>query len=146
MFKSEVQPMQRFTTFSGSAATGQPGNRAIVQGVLLPKIKLLLPLPDIAQRFSSLHQPSPEFIQSLLGLIRRLKEFLQSPKDAKQSLRGFHQPLLGFIQRFFGLHQSLREAKQSLPDAHQPSFTPFLPKIPVFPHFPALNHQLSTNH
>jgi hypothetical protein len=98
-------------------ATAQPRNRAIVQEILLPPIRLLPPLPGIAQRFFTLHQSSQEFIQPLRGLIRRLMEFIQSPKAANQPLVGFHQSLLGFIQRFFGLNQSLREANQSLPDA-----------------------------
>jgi hypothetical protein len=141
------EPVTSDVACSGqNRATAQPRNRAIVQGVLLPLITLLPSLPELTQRFSSLHQLSPEFFQPLHGLIRRLKEFLQSSKDAKQSLRGFHQPLLGFIQRFFGFHQSLREANQSLSDANQPSFTPFLPKTTVFHHFSNFNHQLSTNH
>jgi len=59
-------------------------------------------------------------------------EFMQSPKDANQSLRGFIQPLLGFIQRFIGFHQSLPDAWQWLKDANQPSFTSFLPKNLIF--------------
>ena len=124
----ELHPKKRnrATAQPRNRATAQPRNRAIVQGVLLPPINLLPSLPDTAQRFSSLHQSSAESHQPLRGLIRRLKEFIQSPKDASQSLRGFHQPLLGFIQRFFGFRQSLREANQSLSGAHQPSFTLFL--------------------
>jgi hypothetical protein len=117
---------------------------------------------DITRRFSSLRQSLQDFHQPLHGLIRRLKEFLQPPKDAHQPSVGFHQSLLGFIQPFIGFHQSPREAWQWLKDANQPSFTSFLPKtvnspsphpspirwervaegrVRVF-HF---NHQLSTN-
>jgi hypothetical protein len=57
--------------------TAQPRNRAIVQGVLLPKINLFPSLPGVPQRFSSLQQSLQDFHQPLHGLIRRLKEFLQ---------------------------------------------------------------------
>ena len=38
-------------------------NRAIVQGILLPKIKLLPPLPDLTQSLHGFLQSSPEAMQ-----------------------------------------------------------------------------------
>jgi hypothetical protein len=55
-----VSGENRATAQPRNRATAQPRNRAIVQGILLPPIRLLPPLPDFTQRLHGLIQPSPE--------------------------------------------------------------------------------------
>jgi hypothetical protein len=80
-----TQQVKKMKT-SGASCSGQ--NRAIVQGVPLPKINLFPSLPTEAQRFSRFHQSLQDFHQPLHGLIRRLREFLQPLKEANRSLLG----------------------------------------------------------
>jgi len=76
-------------------ATAQPRNRAIVQGVLLPKINIFPSLPTEAQRFFSLHQSLQDFHQPLHGLIRRLKKFLLAGQRVGQWGDVFSIPVAG---------------------------------------------------
>jgi hypothetical protein len=99
-----------------------------------------LPLPDLTQPLHGFLQSSPEatqrlreFHQPFPGFLQRLKEITQPLKEFIQPLRGFTQRWLGLIQSLCEANQSLRDVWQPLSDANQPSFTPFLPKIAIFP-------------